>query len=434
MRYAFKVSMTSASSAGRPYEQALSSRVLWLLGDIFIVCEERVWIHSDDQPHAAIVLLDDPSDQASLAHLARSSSHPDLPTLLVHFGRHHTSYQSESSTYGSRGQLAHGQDVDGGFADLRTVVIQWLAGVSVTIESRHADPASPSDTETLADFGDDFFRTAIEAPDGPLALARRVSEVARKSVEAVENPESTDVLLVSIFKRCLRVLEGIVILLEADQRELAESIARQLFELRVNVEYLVASGDAKRRYAKFAILQHLLRQRAEYEYSLEVGRAVDQGHLAEIERILSGQEFEEYRDRKRRFRDNWSGKSVRSLAEESSSPMLGKQYRLIYGGWSNEVHAGPIAVASEASLGVGRDDSDVRILRAIRTDEVASISVQLFLEVWKLLEIPNDPTGSDEIAGLMGSAKARLDAAWKRFEISTGTDRSRPVSDSQSIG
>jgi hypothetical protein len=192
-----------------------------------------------------------------------------------------------------------------------------------------------------------------------------------------------------VLMRALNTLKSIRILLEQAHWELASAGARQLFELLVNIEYLTRMPDrdeAGRRYVAFGILQLARQQLAEMEYAERTGRTIDGDRKAGIEAMLDNA-FAEFRTKDGGWAKSWSGRPVRQLAEASSKPLRAEQYQLLFGPWSEQVHAspgalidgilGPIGLTAERII----KDDDRQIV------EVASISITFFIEIWT--ELPN---------------------------------------------
>lgn len=179
--------------------------------------------------------------------------------------------------------------------------------------------------------------------------------------------------------------------LEQAHWETAAGTSRQLFELLLNAEFLVASEDQDGlafRYAKFGLLQMVLHQRAAMAYDEKRGRPIDVERQSLLDGLLAGPSFEEFRDAKTHdgWATTWSGQSAWKLATLSSSPIRRDQYNLIFRSWSEQAHGAPGALLPGMFPAGGPDwarevvaEDDARVLEAI------AMTVTFFLELWYLV-------------------------------------------------
>jgi hypothetical protein len=216
-----------------------------------------------------------------------------------------------------------------------------------------------------------------------------------------EKPRSRDELFdLAVLVRANNLVKASRTLFADGHWEIAASAARQLFELLLNVEYLLMQpdlGDARPRYAKFGLLQYALSRLRELEYDRSAGHPVDNAQASAIREPLAGPAFNEFKARDGRWKTSWSGKSTKTLADLSSDPMCLSQYEQLFVAWSEETHAAPVALLE----GILPKQEESWIERQIARDDreigqMTLMLVVLFLEMWELL--PAAPPLDPEVA------------------------------------
>jgi hypothetical protein len=226
-----------------------------------------------------------------------------------------------------------------------------------------------------------------------LDLARQVAVVAESQIIGMRLPsdEAEHALLqfeVAILARGTNSLKAIATLCGDGHWEFAVGIVRQLFELVLNLEHIDAQPNRYRAavdYAKFGLLQMLIRRGATMSYEGRTGRPVDSEEQAWVESMLSTQ-FPEYRVGKRgRWAESWSGKTTKQLAIDSPRAIRKDQYELLFREWSEQSHASPGALIASmfADFDVARiiEDDDVRIAEAV------TMAVGFFVDLQGLLRV-----------------------------------------------
>ncbi|MEU7196417.1 DUF5677 domain-containing protein [Streptomyces xinghaiensis] len=224
--------------------------------------------------------------------------------------------------------------------------------------------------------------------------------------------ESTDYLLhfdARVLKRGIKGLEAARLLVGAGYWEYATSVARQLFELLVNMEHLGSFADRKKAcgvHSAFGLLQFFLAESRRIEFEKGRGRPADSPWETSVKDSLENH-FVDFRltprpDGSVRWRTSWSGKTTRTLAEESPDPMRVSQYELLFSTWSEQTHATPGAFATDLFVryedeiidealakvdGVPREIS--REISGVGRREVQTLSMTslLFLQLWQ--QLPN---------------------------------------------
>lgn len=173
---------------------------------------------------------------------------------------------------------------------------------------------------------------------------------------------------------------------------------RHLYETALNVEHLYAHVDrdaAVFRYVKFGTLQMLLHEIDELQYLAETEREVDDERLARLHSMTDA--YGEFRakdraDGTRRWRDSWSGKTTRALAEASEHKLRLAQYRLLFHGeWSEQTHGAPVTYLDGIFRTVTATwAQDVVTHDRFRIAQTAMLLQTIYLELWLMLDnVPN---------------------------------------------
>lgn len=197
--------------------------------------------------------------------------------------------------------------------------------------------------------------------------------------------------------RGINALKAGRLLLEQGHWEFAAGVARQLFEMVVNLEHIAGQPDrhsATFRYAKFGLLQAVRHEREQAEYDRVSGRRVDDARVKWLDRLLA-HSFPEFRKKDRadgspRWATSWCDRNTRDLAEASPNPLRPAQYQLLFASWSEQVHSAPGAMLDSMFR---RADGDwvESVVRSddVRIAELATMTMTLFLEMWR--ELPHAP-------------------------------------------
>jgi hypothetical protein len=215
--------------------------------------------------------------------------------------------------------------------------------------------------------------------------------------------------------RAVNALKATQILLDAGHWEIACGAVRQIFELLVNVEYLINQDDrelARLRFTNYGILQRALARKKDLEYEKTTGRTADQSKLDLITELLETPEMQAFwtpvRGKGRAgWLKSWSGLSVWDLANKSDQPIRKHQYQQLFSRWSEEAHGAPGAVIMPTFRGVG----DEWVQEMVISDEREStglviIAVSLFAELW--FRLPDAPRAPTEIMDLIQNRMNRL--------------------------
>lgn len=227
----------------------------------------------------------------------------------------------------------------------------------------------------------------------------------------------------AIFNRMINALKAATKLLENGHWEFASPIVRHLFEMALNAEHLYSFADrdaAVFRFVKFGTLQKIVGEIEELEYRKSTGRAVDQERLQRLYSLTEG--FGEFRakdraDGTRRWRESWSGKTTRALAEASEHRMREAQYRMLFRGeWSEQTHGSPVTYLD----GVFRTVSatwaeDVLAGDLFRIAQTAMLLQTLYLELWRQLDSIPNPDAAFMLAwseAVADSARSLAPAEW----------------------
>lgn len=186
----------------------------------------------------------------------------------------------------------------------------------------------------------------------------------------------------AVLGRGLNILEAAQILLPVAHWEAASGLARQLFELLVNMEEIGRQADpseARLRYSRYGLLQHLLEHARRTEYNRATGRPVDGDRVGRLDEVRANPDFGEFRQGNDGWRRSWSGASVRTLAIRSASSIRAQQYEQLFRRWSEEVHAAPSTIVREMFRSQSSEtwiEEDKR-----KVGEVLSMIVVLYLEL-----------------------------------------------------
>lgn len=241
---------------------------------------------------------------------------------------------------------------------------------------------------------------------------------AHEALASAEGPVSViGAAKLAVAMRGLTLLQAGRLLLMEGHWETASGVARQLFELLVDIEYLVSHDDvnsAWMTYMRFGMVQEVRSRRRAIDYAAAVGREIDDESVRILNDFLQMDAFDDLRDRKGDFVDRWSRHNVKYLAEKSRSPVRKAQYEYYYATWSEQTHATPSALVEsmlpQEALGVVERTLD-RVYRETR--QLIVMLISLFSE---LLIVLSDPpmvpvTTLESWREQLKEAEARFSAA-----------------------
>lgn len=247
-----------------------------------------------------------------------------------------------------------------------------------------------------------------------------VGEVIAAAEQAVgAMTETKDHLVRSdgyILTRGIKSLKSARLLVSAGHWEHATAVARQLFELLVNMEHFgtfATREEGQRLYNGFGLLQFFLAELRRIEFEKEKGRTADTPWELSVKDYLENHctEFSlpPRADGAKRWRSSWSGKTTRALAESSPHPMRVTQYELLFSAWSEQTHATPGVFASDLFLqyeeeviadaiaeidGVSTESLPPISGVARREVQTLSMAIALFMQLWE--QLPNVPQPDPE--------------------------------------
>lgn len=219
---------------------------------------------------------------------------------------------------------------------------------------------------------DDVIRTAIE-------------QVAATPDDKMSDEKHFDT---AALMRGVNILEASRMLLAVGHWEAASGLARQLFELLVNMEEVARRDDssaARLRYARYGLLQETRRRVREIADARNSGQSVNEDFAAELDALLAGPAFEEFRRPSGAWEKSWSRKPTEQLARASGG-LRERQYEVLFRSWSEETHATPSTLTR--SMMTSRTETWVEELQQRDEREVAQLLlmlVALFLELEDIL-------------------------------------------------
>ncbi|MFA7767786.1 DUF5677 domain-containing protein [Streptomyces sp. NRRL S-448] len=196
-----------------------------------------------------------------------------------------------------------------------------------------------------------------------------------------------------VLTRGINSLKAARLLMEYGHWEHAGSVARQLFELLINMEHLARMDDRLEGmllYLRFGALQVARQHQRTLLYNQSSGRAVDTESLESLERLIDTQ-FADFRGKPKHdgtptWVPSWSRKNTKTLAELSNNPMRIHQHDHLYTSWSEQTHATPSSLLDN----VFRETNEGWIDEVIESDDkqiigTSSMTLMLFLELWEIL-------------------------------------------------
>ncbi|WP_406078300.1 DUF5677 domain-containing protein [[Kitasatospora] papulosa] len=181
-----------------------------------------------------------------------------------------------------------------------------------------------------------------------LSVANKVLDAAEQASEQSATAKDYDTKFdMRILLRGTKSLDAVRLLINAGHWEYATSIARQLFELLVNIEHLNSLPDrsaAQDKYTGFGFVQFFLSESRRIEFDKQRGRpGATDWELAVTDFLSKSSQFQfpPRADGTVRWQKSWSGKTTRALAESSPDPLRAAQYELLFSAWSEQTHAAP---------------------------------------------------------------------------------------------
>lgn len=224
----------------------------------------------------------------------------------------------------------------------------------------------------------------------------------------------------TILNRGLNLLEAIRVLAVPLHWEAAASIARQMFELILNMEALASMPNREEgayRFALFGLLQKTRSRHTEIEYERETGRPVDEAHAAQLAALLAGPHFDTFRGRTNKagktiWQKSWTGKTPYDLAEASPSANRKSQYAQLFVAWSEEAHATPAALVDAMFRTNGAAWADELLADDLKEmTQILVMVVHHYFELWTLLtNVP--PIDGEAWAGWFARIRAYMADEW----------------------
>lgn len=239
----------------------------------------------------------------------------------------------------------------------------------------------------------------IDDTEGVLAATRPTSEA--------------ECTRIAVGQRALTLLQAARLLLEEGHWEVATGVARQLFEVLLNVEHVLAQSDPAsawdryRRYGEAATLQAGLRK---LKYAGQLGYADTDGEAEKIEGLLADAAYAEFKTGQGVVRPNWSGKKVAALARDSPREGRGDQYEFYYRTWSEQAH-GSSSTLIEMLIPQPESGAHERILAGVARESrhLIVMLLILFADLVSALGLFGDAYGERSKAWREALAKADND-------------------------
>jgi hypothetical protein len=242
-------------------------------------------------------------------------------------------------------------------------------------------------------------------------LVRTITSAADRAVAATQYPEDDRerqllIFDVSQLERGSNALKSVSILCGEAYWEFASGIARQLFELVLNMEHLATFTDreeAIERYSAYGLLQKLEHLQMVYRYIQKSGRpAAVADALRAVETVLDDEKmFPFFRSKTKdgtlKNTGSWSGNKARYLAEKSKNPLRVAQYDVLFSAWSGEAHGTPGAVLA-GRLPPHNAPEDIAAVKYGETVQTLGMATTLFVELWTLLPHAPQPTRAGQFA------------------------------------
>lgn len=240
--------------------------------------------------------------------------------------------------------------------------------------------------------------TGRPAASGRRSLPERIPELfevlgaygaaALDLVDLIERPaDPAGRLVVEITDHAFTALQGGVVLLRFGHWQLAAGPVRQLFELCLDVEQLLAATDpvlAAQRYRRFGALQEVRRGIAEARLAVAEGRSDES--LTDFEQNAI-KVFAEFRIKRRGqdwWAETWTGKTTKQVAEASQHPLRRYEYEIIFRELSAYSHGAPMTVSNlhDRILTDGSADA-VQARRDTQAVEMVAHLTTFFGSVWR---------------------------------------------------
>lgn len=208
------------------------------------------------------------------------------------------------------------------------------------------DVQAMNEAKPAPESGAVLFRGLLPAEFGALDL---VIDDSSRALKRLRSGSPSEVTRLAVGQRMLTMLQGARLLLEEGHWELAAGVARQIFEILVNVENLLNRADVEaawesyREFGEAQLLQAALRK---LKYAIAAGYDDASDEARSLTAALGDARFEEFRHAKGHIRDSWTGRSVEKLAASSQVPWRADQYRYYYRTWSEQAHGSPSSLIS----------------------------------------------------------------------------------------
>lgn len=201
-----------------------------------------------------------------------------------------------------------------------------------------------------------------------------------------------------LLDRAVTILQAGRLLLEDAHWETASGVARQMFELLVNVEHLAGQPDteaALAKYKSFGVMALARRERRALAYATEQGFADGDGRGQELDKLLQCADFDQFRDKNGKLLDNWARRDVAAMAAMSPDALRKSQYEYYYRSWSEHAHASPSSLI--AAIIAQPDDGAVDGIRESVYRETRQLIVMLISMFSDLVLVLGQPRLVNEI-------------------------------------
>lgn len=199
---------------------------------------------------------------------------------------------------------------------------------------------------------------------------------------------SADLMRFPVLDRAVMHLQAARLLLKECHWESTAVVARQLFELIVNIEEIQRRPDpqaAWEEFSRYGVASAATSELAKIEYAKRQGYVDDDARASALRALLASPPYDTLKVGGR----GWSGKSVKVLSEQSRNPERKEQYRYYYSTWSDQVHANPSSLM-RAIEPQAASDAERRIRQAVysETRTLIVLLISLFCDLNDVLGVP----------------------------------------------
>lgn len=209
---------------------------------------------------------------------------------------------------------------------------------------------------------------------------------ALSSAHGVLSP--VDRMRLPVLDRAVMHLQAAQVLLKECHWESAAVVARQLFELLVNIEEVQQRSDpqvAWEEFTRYGIASAATSELAKIEYAKKQGYVDDNARASALRALLATPPYDTLKVGGR----GWSGKSVKTLSKHSANPDRKEQYGYFYSAWSDQVHSNPSALMRAIEPRVASEaEHHIRQMAYSETRSLIVMLVSLFCDLIDLLGEP----------------------------------------------